>query len=235
MMEKESYVCHLPLQNDETESLIGVVLDYEKGRKTFHCGLAFMLDGCFNALHLATHNDLECDGNCDNFKVFVIPNIPKELQISFIQMCRSIKDDVAEGHTDVAYGVCYDEFASYVNGKLCLSEKEIGLTCATYVLSLFHSVGIDLVDIHNWPAREEDKTWFDWVKSVFGKTWVKLRVKMSKEHQALMQKEEFGPRFRPEEVAVSSALYDNSGHRPAATPLIWEHGARLNQYMKAMF
>lgn len=235
MIKKEEYVCHLPLQNGETDSLIGVVVNLDDNQKQFHCGLAFRLDGDFKILHLAHHNALMCDNDCSGFKIFVIPNIPKELQIPFIQMCRSIKDDVEEGHTDVAYGLCYDEFASYEDGKLYLAGTEIGLTCATYVITLFHSVGIDLVDIHNWPAREEDKKWFEYVKSLFSIQKVKVFLGMTKEHQSKVLNEDFGPRFRPEEVAVSSALYENSEHRPAATPLIWEHGARLNQYMKAMF
>lgn len=235
MIKKEEYVCHLPLQNGETDSLIGVVVNLDDNQKQFHCGLAFRLDGDFKILHLAHHNALMCDNDCSGFKIFVIPNIPKELQIPFIQMCRSIKDDVEEGHTDVAYGLCYDEFASYEDGKLYLAGTEIGLTCATYVITLFHSVGIDLVDIHNWPAREEDKKWFEYVKSLFSIQNVKVFLGMTKEHQSKVLNEDFGPRFRPEEVAVSSALYENSEHRPAATPLIWEHGARLNQYMKAMF
>lgn len=235
MMEKESYVCHLPLQNGETDSLIGVVVTLDDKHKQFHCGLAFQLDGDYKILHLAHHNALTCDKDCSEFKVFVIPNIPRELQIPFIQMCRAIKEEVDEGHNDVAYGLNYDEYASYVDGKLYLAGNEIGLTCATYVITLFHSAGINLVDIHNWPEREEDKKWFDYVKRLFSIQKVKMFLGMTKEHQEKVLNEKFGPRFRPEEVAVSSALYENSEHRPAATTLIWEHGARLNQYMKAMF
>lgn len=232
MMEKENYVCNLPLQDGDTDSLIGVVVTVDKDHKQFHCGLAFRMGEGFNILHLAHHNDLECDSDCNGFKVFVIPNVPRELQIPFIQMCRAIKDDVNEGHKDVAYGLNYDEFAMYDNGKLYLSSNEIGLTCATYVITLFHSAGIDLVDIHNWPAREEDKSWFEYVKGLFKIKKIKLFLGMTREHQTKVLNETTGPRFRPEEVAVSSALYDG---RPAETQLIWEHGARLHQYMKAVF
>jgi len=231
-MDKESYVCDLPLQNEQTNSLVGVVVQYDNKHHSFHCGLAFRMDEGFKILHLAHHNDLECDNDCRGFHVFVIPNLPIELQKAFIPMCRMIKEDIEDGHTDVAYGLCYDEFASYRDGKLMLAGNEIGLTCATYVITLFHSVGIDLVNIHNWPARDEDKRWFEWVKSLFGKAWVKLHVNMTKDHQAKILNEQVGPRFRPEEVAVSSALYDKG---PAETQLIWDHGDRLNKYMKCSF
>lgn len=231
-MEKESYVCHLPLHKGETDTLIGVVVNLNKDRKQFHCGLAFRMGEGFNILHLAHHNDLECDNGCDNFQVFVIPSIPRDLQIPFIQMCRAIKDDVDEGHKNVAYGLSYDEFAIYADGKLNLAGNEIGLTCATYVLTLFHSVGIDLVDIHNWPAREDDRSWFERVKKLFGIYRIKIYLGMTKDHQTKILNEGFGPRFRPEEVAVSSALYKGG---PADTQLIWDHGARLHHYMKAMF
>ncbi len=231
-MEKENYVLHLPLADGETDSLIGIVVNLSDDHKQFHCGLAFRLGDDFKILHLAHHNDLECDNDCNRFQVFVIPNIPRELQRPFIQMCRAIKDDVDEGHKDVAYGLSYDEFAMYADGKLNLAGNEIGLTCATYVLTLFHSVGIDLVDIHNWPEREEDRKWFEWVKKLFGIQKIKIYLGMSREHQAKVLNEKFGPRFRPEEVAVSSALYEGG---PAETSLIWNHGARLHHYMKATF
>lgn len=231
-MEKESYIVHLPLEDGKTDSMIGIVVNLDEGHKQFHCGLAFRNGNNFNILHLAHHNALECDNDCHNFQVFVIPNIPMELQIPFIHMCRSIKEDVEEGHNDIAYGLGYDEFAIYSDGKLNLAGNEIGLTCATYVLTLFHSAGIDLVDIHNWPEREEDRKWFERVKQLFGKLNIKIYLGMTKEHQTKVLNEKFGPRFRPEEVAVSSALYEGG---PAETQLIWDHGARLHQYMKVMF
>lgn len=231
-MERESYVCHLPLQEGDTDCMIGIVVNLNDNHKQFHCGLAFRMGDAFKVLHLAHHNNLECDSDCNRFQVFVIPNIPKELQIPFIQMCRAIEEEVKEGHKDVAYGLSYDEYAMYADGKLFLAGNEIGLTCATYVLTLFHSVGIDLVDIHNWPEREEDRGWFEWVKELFKIQKVKMFLGMTKEHQAKVLNENLGPRFRPEEVAVSSALYEGG---PAETPLIWEHGARLNRYMKAIF
>lgn len=231
-MEKESYVCHLPLQDGDNKSQIGVVVNLNDDHKTFHCGLAFRMGDDYEILHLAHHNDLECDCDCSGFKVFVIPNLPLELQTAFIPMCRLIKEEIEQGHKDVAYGLSYDEYARYDDGKLFLGENEIGLTCATFVITLFHSVGIDLVDINNWPAREEDRSWFDRVKKIFSIQNVKLYLRMTKEHQTKILNEKFGPRFRPEEVAVSSALYDN---KPANTQLIWEHGARLHNYIKAVF
>lgn len=231
-MEKENYVCHLPLQEIQSDCMIGVVVSIDNKHKQFHCGLAFRMGEGYNILHLAHHNDLECDNNCEGFQVFIKPNIPMELQIPFIQLCRTIKDDIAEGHKEVAYGLIYDEYARYVDGKLYLGENEIGLTCATYVITLFNSAGIKLVDIYNWPIREEDKSWFDWVKSIFNIPKVKQFLGMTKEHQTKILNQELGPRFRPEEVAVSSALYTG---KPAETQLIWAHGKKLNHYMKAEF
>ena len=231
-MEKDDYVCHLPLQEGQTDSLIGVVVNLDRDHKQFHCGLAFRMGDEFKILHLAHHNDLECDEDCNGFQVFVIPSIRRELQVPFVQMCRAIKEEVDAGNNGVAYGLSYDEFAKYDDGKLYLAGNEIGLTCATYVITLFHSAGIDLVDIHNWPEREEDKGWFEKVKKLFSIHNVKLYLGMTKEHQSKILSEKFGPRFRPEEVAASSALYEG---KPAETQLIWDHGKRLNHYMKVTF
>ena len=46
-----------------------------------------------------------------------------------------------------------------------------------------------------------------------------------------MESQKGVPRFRPEEVAVSSALYEE---RPAPTSQIWEEGEKLKKHLVAI-
>lgn len=229
-MEKQDYVFDVPTTFDETKCFLGIAVSLQKEADQFHCGLAFgMIGGQVNILHLTGHNGLRCSSQWGIFKVFVKPNIDIDRQIAFLPLCKLIINNIGKPGFEVKYGLRYDEYAEYdEHGILHLGEHEIGLTCATYVLTLFHSVGLDIVDIHNWPMRESDKEWLKKIFETYSDPDTKRHFCMTKEHLALMKAEDVTSRFRPEEVAVSSALFKG---KAAPTEEIWKHGEMLNQYM----
>ena len=223
---KDEFVYDLPSQF-ETEFKIGVAIQYDKRHDQMHCGIAFAQQDTQEIIHLATHNWLTLDKNLNDFKCIIKPSMPNIIQESFVALCLAIKDVINNGNTQVPYGFLYDDYAIIENdGKLALTEKEIGLTCATYVLTFFHSCGFDLVDIGNWPARDEDKPWYEGIVNLFFR--YKDRLGISSDHLSRLREQRNVPRFRPEEVAVSSALFDDG---PAETHLIWEKGRNLKDYM----
>lgn len=223
---KEEYVWDLPMSFDE-DFRIGIVVELDPDHKQFHCGLAFNLDKDQQVVHLATHNRLICDSGLSDFQCIIKPTLPVYVQESFVALCEVVRDEINAGAISIPYGFTYDEYASITpEGQLILSSNEIGLTCATFVLTLFHSCGFDLVDVMNWPARDEDRKWYDNIFSLFEA--LSSRLSISSSHLEKLKSQRYGPRFRPEEVAVSSALYE--GH-PADTALVWDHGKQLNAYM----
>lgn len=164
---KDDFVYDLP-SRFETEFKIGVAIQYDKQHDQMHCGIAFVNQNTQQIIHLATHNWLTLDTNLNDFKCIVKPSLPNIVQESFVALCLAIKDDINNGNTHIPYGFLYDDYAIIDNdGKLALTEKEIGLTCATYVLTFFHSCGFDLVDISNWPPRDEDKPWYEGIVNLF--------------------------------------------------------------------
>ena len=233
-MDKQDYVFHAPTSMEEASCLLGVAVSLHKEDNQFHCGLAFGMHGDkVNIIHLTSHNGLRLSTKWGNFKIFVKPNIGIDRQIAFLPLCKLIINNIGKEGFEVKYGLRYDEYAEYdENGILHLGEHEIGLTCATYVLTLFHSVGFDLVDIHNWPMRESDKEWLKKIIETYSDPVVKTHVNMTKEHLEKMSNEDVTSRFRPEEVAVSSALYRG---KAAPTDEIWKHGEMLNKYMYEIY
>lgn len=233
-MDKQDYVFHAPTSMEEAKCLLGVAVSLQKEDDQFHCGLAFGMNGNHvNIIHLTGHNGLRLSTNWGIFKIFVKPNIGIDRQIAFLPLCKLIINNMGKEGFEVKYGLRYDEYAEYdENGLLHLGEHEIGLTCATYVLTLFHSVGFDLVDIHNWPMRESDKKWLKKIIETYSNPEVKTHVNMTKEHLEKMSNEDVTSRFRPEEVAVSSALFRG---KAAPTDEIWKHGEMLNKYMYEIY
>lgn len=223
---KEEYVYDLP-SSFEPDFKIGVAIHYDKKHDQMHCGIAFSQQDKQQIIHLASHNSLTFDTDLNAFECIVKPSLPIIVQDSFVALCLAIKDDIKHGNIQVPYGFLYDDYAIIENsGKLALTEKEIGLTCATYVLTFFHSCGFDLVDINNWPARDEDKPWYENIINLL--FTFKDRLGITIEHLSKLKEQMNVPRFRPEEVAVSSALYNDG---PAETQLIWEKGKNLKDYM----
>jgi hypothetical protein len=75
---------------------------------------------------------------------------------------------------------------------------KLGLTCSSYILALFNSVGIDLVDYGDWPIRPGDDKWMEYCIN---------RMEMPPEHAQMIRDEGTKiPRYKPLEVAGSAAI-----------------------------
>lgn len=107
-----------------------------------------------------------------------------------------------------------------------MGEHSSGLTCATYVLTLFHSNSFDLLDVKNWPSRAEDIKWFKDIIAFFVR--FALFLGFSAKNLAHLAEEMGCPRIRPEEAAVSLALYHDS---PAPIQMIIDEGKELRNYL----
>lgn len=230
MVVQAEYVYNLPNQFVEKDCQVGVVLSLDRHHNQFHCGISFDLNKSVNIIHLEGHERLKYTTTWEDFKCYVKPNMHPFRQEAFIALCHVIKDRILQGDTKIPYGFIYDEYASYdQDGTLHLAEHETGLTCATYVMTVFHSAGIDLIDIPSWTVRPDDSNWQGSIKHWHFRN--KHDVHISKEQLAHLKYETGCPRFRPEEVAVSSALYTNAA---ASTTDIRAAGAMLNRYMYEM-
>lgn len=203
MIGTDISINHIPdfLSSNE---LIGVMAGVT-GIEQLHCGIIYKSNGNFNAIHLAWHFCLVHDTDHDKFinYIWLKPSIHKTRQNILAAMCRQILK--REQKQDIPYGLIYHGGKFIKDGLMLLKPTESGLTCATFVLAIFKSCGIELIDVSLWESRQEDSTWH---KSVIESLYqTKEKFNISDAHIENVKREIGCARFRPEEVTASSALF----------------------------
>lgn len=220
---KAEYVYNIDEIPEEDDCKVGIVVSLNRYYQLSHCGVAYNIHDTMRILHLATHKDIRVDKNWGHFLIWVKPNLPSLIQEAMIPFFEVIEAKIQEGAYHIPYGFKYENYSSFDrNGDLTLGKGSKGLSCSTYVITLFHSLGINLVDIQNWPSRKEDLPWYAKIIMLF------INNGMSNDLIESLNKEIGAPRFRPEETAVSSALMRGV---PANYREIWAHGKDLLDYL----
>lgn len=211
----------------ESSEIIGILVG-QSGENQLHCGIVYKFDEKFNAIHLAWHyllrNEICPTENLENY-VWVKSNIHETRQNSIAAMCRRILR--RQNEKKIPYGLLYTGGCFTTDGVLSLSTEENGLTCATFVMAVFNSCGIQLIDIQSWDLRESDSDWHNSIIATLMDT--KERFGISDIHIENVSKELGCARFRPEEVAVSSTFEQT----PALSVDIVKEGAKLRNIILA--
>lgn len=144
-------------------------------------------------LNLAWHKDLR-NGAARPPLVVAQPDLPRSRDRSVAAMCRL----VWQRHRDAGlpYGLRFRAGRfDPVSARLVLDKDAAGLTCATFVLGIYASCGLQLIDCTRWPARDDDGPWHQRVLAL-------LEQKGAAPEHVTAVSEELGcARFRPEEIA----------------------------------
>lgn len=111
-------------------------------------------------LHLAWHYRLEHNDPPRDF-IWVGLGVRAELAAQAAARCRRIARKMRDGRVPYAPRFRDTLFAS--DGSLLLGKDENGLTCATFVLAVFSSVGLPLVSTETWPRRSSDARFREFV------------------------------------------------------------------------
>lgn len=213
----------------EEDCPVGVVINLEKKPDHFHCGLLYWSDGEVNVLHLATYKQLWHDDSFKHFSHLIKPNIhPLRLKL-MVPFCKLVHQKVQNNKLKIPYGINYEGYSDIdsESGELHLAEGTNGLTCSTFVMTMFHSRGIDLIDISNWPHRpEEDQNWKN--QTITALYNVMNQWKIPLEFIRKLYLEQNLVRYKPQEVAASSALYE---YGPAPSDSIINEGQNIMDYM----
>jgi len=171
-----------------------------------HCGIVYNDPEAsnFNTLHLAFHYDLRNEHVYEKWLSkyrCVYPKIHK-IRLEIVpEMCNRIIRRKESYH--IPYGLLFAGGTRIDdNGYIKIGDNESGLTCATFVMAVFESCRINLIDIKTWEPRRSDIKWHN--KIIKDLIDNKIKYGISDDHIENVKKEKGCARYRPEEVAISS-------------------------------
>jgi hypothetical protein len=186
-------------------------------------------------LHLAWHHRLRNEAPNLDF-AWVVSSLLPERAMQVAAQCRKIARKY-EKH-GIPYALKYQDTRFARTAELLLGGTEHGLTCATFVLAVFRAVGVELLELENWPARPDDLEFQAFVTDQLLQELQRLRRKIAAlrsvpgqearaegheerartlEHHIEQVEGELGcVRFRPAEVAGASHLEELPANFPNA-------------------
>ena len=144
-------------------------------------------------LHLAFHEKLDTHAFGECYAYADIDDIRAE-QVA--GLCRLIKDS----NPSIPYAFRLDLNARFckLTGDFSTLGQSHGLNCSNFIIVVFQSTGITLVDMKDWGIRDEDRQRQHWLFSILER-WRGV----SREHIENVRTEiGNSQRVRPEEVAV---------------------------------
>lgn len=161
-------------------------------------------------LHLAWHYDLRCEPLRPAYRCVPASNFDEEELQLFAEQASRIYEQNSAG---IPYGMEYTGASVFGGDLRFLDAPGAGLTCATFILGFFESLGFEILDIDSWQARDDDGLWQSGI-------FADLEGSLSEE-AAEKQKILIGSafRFRPEEVVGGVGVFEED-------PLCFEESLR---------
>jgi hypothetical protein len=202
----------------DPETIVAVAVGRVPGPPdSTHAGLLYRdANGGLAALHLGWHHRL-LDEYLDEGYVFAYPDIDPIRARQVAELCRLIKDRGPK----IPYAFRLDLNARFcaITGDLLTLGDGHGLNCSSFVVVVFQSTGIALIDLAGWEIRSED---------VYRQSQLCHLMSSSSrtpESHILAVRHEIGryPRVRPEETA-GACLEDLL---PAAYDRCWPKGVAI--------
>jgi hypothetical protein len=187
-----------PAKDFSSNSAVATIGIRRIDRNQFHVGIFYRNRDTREdrILHLAFHCDLRDQLLEEDLRYYwVIPNLPEMRQVQISALCRLV---VRNNAGSIPYGLRYNRSTFFTQqGELIVGTECSGLTCATFIIAVFERAGVRLVNIHDWPTRDEDKQWHNEIISV-------LETECEHVEHVNRVKKEYGcSRFRPQEVCAS--------------------------------
>jgi hypothetical protein len=144
-------------QPGEDPPIVAVAIQFVEGGTT-HVGMIYQQEDGTSVLkyiHLAFHckfENTEIDESC----IFLVPNL-SVVDLEIIAMrCRSI----VRNKPNIMYGFKYNCKCKFDNNGYLYPSNGNGLNCSTFVLAIFNSVRVKLVNEPTWIHRSDDTARF---------------------------------------------------------------------------
>lgn len=165
-----------------------------------HVGVTYLdASGEQQVIHLAFHFKLRREAfQSSHGWVPPAQSLPPVRLEHVAAMCERVWERHAvEG---LPYGFRYDSSHFKANGAIVIGTQEHGLTCGTFILAVFRSVGIELLRLAEWPKRPDDQAFFEGVIEDLEDAGA------SQTHIDAVKGETQSLRYRPLEVAGGSSF-----------------------------
>lgn len=177
-----------------------------------HTGLFFRFSATdqHEFLHLAWHCQLRREMPGSEY-VWIDPAISSRRLKQVAAICDQIATTNSPEGIPYSFGPpddCFDE----KDCRFLLGPTTTGLTCASFVLAVFHRAGLQLVKYKSWPKpSEEDVRWQHKILEALEKRRNRARNPVTDEHiQAVRSEVGNSSRYRPEHVAAAAVKFKSS-------------------------
>lgn len=191
--------CRSHHQQDEVTAV--AILFQAVSAQQRHIGILHRDGGELRVLDLQGHHELRNDRPQGPF-LWVRPELKDSVLRSVAGLCRRLWR-LHGRQQGIPYGLRYQNACfDRATGQLLLGESEHGLTCATFALAVFASLGVPLAVVESWPEREEDRAWQQRIVAFLRQS----PAPQAAAHADRVASELGCVRFRPEEVAGAAAI-----------------------------
>tara|TARA_B100000519_G_scaffold13292_1_gene9976 strand:+ start:33009 stop:33707 length:699 start_codon:yes stop_codon:yes gene_type:complete len=215
----------------------GVALS-QPGTEQNHIAILFKFDDESDEvklLHVGGHKTSLLDEPSSNYLwVDFGPDfnpIRKQVILASLQQIAEVNQD-----TLIRYGLdhgvyCFDSESGKLNDNY---DYSIGFTCATFVIEVFLSFGVQLIDWDTWPPSKERN--LDFQKKVLGylaSQHARAPSLVTLEYLESQQKNEGKARFLPQEVAAATQSIQPST-KEEVEPLASDIHKQLTQFTQSL-
>lgn len=200
----------------------GLAVATVRAHEDAHSGIFYFdQDDEPKVLHLAFHHRLECTADWTSWMgaIWAEPPIPKERVDAIGALC----DLIARMHTNkgLAYALRFvNSSFDTRTGALNLGPGCSGLTCSTFVMAVFKSGAVQLLQEEQWQLREGDKGRQQSLVDMLA------RFGASTEHVDRVKGEIGCVRFRPTDVGGAAG--------GVALPVGFEEATQLGEILWSM-
>ena len=167
--------------------------------------------------HLRLHNNTESDflRFAGRFSAFECEHFLDEQVEEIVSFIKTVW---RKNQNRVPYGIGSDNFAAFFDGEGTVANRNpgTGLTCATFLMSVFASQRYPVIAEDSWQKRDEDKIWQEMVLTSMLAHDPDLADHVAEQRKFV----DVAYRYRPEEVAACSAMYDDEPFQFAEAVII---------------
>ena len=190
----------------ESGHILAISVGHEGRQGNLHNKILLNYDEKRLEIHLAFHHLFSATEIINtNSYIWQTPKIHPFRLKNLAAKCLSIVDMQNNNENLLPYAFGYTARRKFNNEGLYKdfeSGDEFGMSCATFVLTVFNSFGIDLLDWRNWIDREEDSETFHRLLTILN--FRKRSGLVTQIHCDNIASEKNVPKIRPEEVFSSS-------------------------------